>query len=73
MSSVGFHLASGTASPFRNNKKTRKRHRRRAKQQVAWADEQEAACGKPAWAVASMRWLASFNTKLAQSRRRKSS
>jgi hypothetical protein len=59
------------ASPFRNNKKARKRYRRNAKSQLAWAEKHEIAGDKPASSVDGMRWLATSNLRMAQGRRKK--
>ena len=59
------------ASPFRNNKKARKRHRKQAMQHSAWANQQAVAGTRPAYVVDAMRWLAECNIHMAQSRRKK--
>jgi hypothetical protein len=61
----------GIASPFGNNKKTRRRHRKKAKQQLAWADQHAAAGTKPLWNTHAMRRLAESNLRSAQRRRKK--
>jgi hypothetical protein len=59
-------------SPFRNNKKARKRYRRTAKAELEWAEKHALARTKPASSVDAMRWLAEFNLRMAQGRRKKS-
>jgi hypothetical protein len=59
------------SSPFGNKKKARKRYRRKAQQQIAWAD-QHAVSGKRAlWNTDAMRQLAEHNLRSALRRRRK--
>jgi hypothetical protein len=59
------------ASPFRNNKKARKRYRRKAKSELEWAEKHAVAGTKPASSVDGMRWLAEFNLRMAQGKRKK--
>jgi hypothetical protein len=59
-------------SPFRNNKKARKRYRRKAKAELEWAEKHALAGTKPASSVEMMRWLAEFNLRMAQRTRKKS-
>jgi hypothetical protein len=59
-------------SPFRNNKKARKRYRRKAKSELEWAEKHAVAGTKPASSVDGMRWLAQFSLQMAQSKRKKS-
>jgi hypothetical protein len=61
------------ASPFRNNKRARKRYRKRTKSELEWAEKHAVAGTKPASSVDVMRWLAEFNLRMAQSKRKKSS
>jgi hypothetical protein len=43
----------------------------RARECATWADEHEQLGDTPAYIIDSARFLASFNTRLAQSRRKK--
>jgi hypothetical protein len=58
------------ASPFRYDKKGRKRLRRQAKSEVKAADAFQAEGTKPE-AVAVLRRLANYNTRMSLARRRK--
>ncbi len=60
------------ASPFRHNKKARKRYRKKAKSELEWAEKHAVAATKPVASVDGMRWLAEFNLRMAQSKRKKS-
>jgi hypothetical protein len=59
------------ASPFRNNKKARKRYRRKAQAQLDWAATHAMTRTTPAWCLEEMRWLADFNLRRAQEKRGK--
>jgi hypothetical protein len=61
------------ASPFRNNKKARKRFRKKAQQNSAWADRHSVAGTMQQWAIEGMRQSAAFWTRFAQSKRKKRS
>jgi len=58
-------------SPFRFNKKTRKRLRKRSQQDSAWADKRELPRTTPPASISAMRGLAEINAGLAQTKRRK--
>lgn len=57
-------------SPFRHNKKTRKRWRKSAKRAAVLADQFEKEGTKPEF-VPSLRWQADFCNRLAVAKRRK--
>ncbi len=61
------------ASPFRNNKKARRRFRKRAEQLTERAVRRESTGNRPAWCAETLRWLAASNLQRAQSKRQKSS
>ena len=56
-------------SPFRLNKKTRKRLRKQAQQCSAWADEQEISGAKSDCVISGMRRLAEYNSAMARLKR----
>jgi hypothetical protein len=64
-------MIQAMTSPFRYNKKQRKRYRRRAKAEMKVAGKFANAEKNPK-AVADLQWLADLNTKIAKKRKGKS-
>lgn len=58
-------------SPFRFNKKERRRYRKHAQKEAAWANMHELSGDKPDGAIDVTRSLAQFNTDMAMLKKRK--
>ena len=59
------------ASPFQNNKKARRRYRKDAQKEAAWANKHELSGDKPDGAIEGLRFLAKYNTVMARIKKRK--
>ena len=59
------------ASPFHNNKKARRRYRKDAQKEAAFANEHMLSGDRPDWVIDATQFLVRFNTDMAKLKKRK--